>query len=38
VAQQEYIEDCSVCCRPIVIDLRCAEGKLIDVQARSEDA
>lgn len=38
VAHQEYVEDCSVCCRPIVIAARCAEGELTELRARSEDA
>ncbi len=32
----EYIEDCSVCCRPIVITVTLGEGSL-QVTARSED-
>ncbi len=26
VAHQQYIEDCSVCCRPIVVQLHCSEA------------
>ena len=37
VAQQEYIEDCEVCCRPIAISASVAgEGVALDV--RHEDA
>ena len=29
VEHQKYIEDCSVCCRPIQIDVHCEDGELI---------
>ncbi len=36
VDHQEYVEDCSVCCRPIVMDVTAAEdGPAVNV--RSED-
>jgi translation initiation factor 2 beta subunit (eIF-2beta)/eIF-5 len=28
VAEQAYIEDCEVCCAPIVFDVRVVEGQL----------
>ncbi len=34
---QSYIEDCSVCCRPISLQLTCNPGELLDVSARRED-
>jgi hypothetical protein len=34
---QEYIEDCQVCCQPIVITLHVAETSLINVEARRDD-
>jgi hypothetical protein len=34
---QEYVEDCSVCCRPIVIVASSFEGELVSLQARSEN-
>lgn len=37
VERQEYIEDCSVCCRPIVITAVAHDGELIAVDGRSED-
>ena len=37
VEQQEYIEDCSVCCRPIIITVVASEGEIDSVTARSED-
>lgn len=37
VAEQEYTEDCSVCCRPIVITVYADGGELQTVEARSED-
>ena len=37
VDEQEYIEDCSVCCRPINITVTASEGEIDSVGARSED-
>jgi len=37
VDEQEYIEDCSVCCRPIIISVTASEGAIDSVTARSED-
>ena len=31
--EQDYIEDCSVCCRPIEFKIRCQEGELVAVEA-----
>jgi hypothetical protein len=28
VAQQSYIEDCQVCCRPIVLNVTCNNGEI----------
>jgi hypothetical protein len=35
VPEQTYIEDCSVCCRPLTVHVCCDEGELtsVDVQA-----
>ncbi|MFT7386828.1 MAG: hypothetical protein ACI8VC_000063 [Candidatus Endobugula sp.] len=35
-AQQEYIEDCFVCCRPIVVNATVANGDAY-IEVRSED-
>lgn len=37
VEEQEYTEDCSVCCRPIIISVTAEGGELQAVEARSED-
>jgi hypothetical protein len=37
VEHQEYVEDCSVCCRPIVITIVASEGEVVRVEAKSED-
>ena len=29
--EQSMVEDCSVCCRPIVLTIRCQPGEIIDV-------
>ena len=34
---QEYIEDCEVCCRPMVLTT-CFDGRRGDVEVRHEDA
>ncbi|MDX8388753.1 MAG: CPXCG motif-containing cysteine-rich protein [Ghiorsea sp.] len=34
---QEYIEDCSVCCRPINIHVDCENGNLTSISALSEN-
>ncbi|MDN5850903.1 MAG: CPXCG motif-containing cysteine-rich protein [Nitrococcus sp.] len=35
---QRYIEDCCVCCQPIVISVRTtADGRIADLQAQSDD-
>jgi hypothetical protein len=36
VEQQEYIEDCAVCCRPITVTVDCTAGDL-SIQARRDD-
>ena len=36
VEQQDYVEDCSVCCRPMVIGVT-ATGEDATVTVRSED-
>lgn len=38
VPQQEYIEDCFVCCRPMVITVAIDDVGEVQVAARSEDA
>ncbi|MCD6061340.1 MAG: hypothetical protein K0S16_1651, partial [Moraxellaceae bacterium] len=37
VAEQEYIEDCSVCCRPITITVAIAGDEIASIAARSEN-
>jgi len=34
---QEYIEDCEVCCRPMVLAVRVDEDEGISVEARNEN-
>jgi hypothetical protein len=36
VEQQQYVEDCSVCCRPIVIAYRTEEGELASLEVAPE--
>ena len=38
VESQEYIEDCQVCCRPIVIEVAVDEQGLPEVRASDENA
>ena len=37
IDRQEYIEDCSVCCRPIVLIVTAQCGELVGVDAHHED-
>ncbi len=37
VGNQEYVEDCSVCCRPIVLTVAISQGEVVGIEARSED-
>jgi len=37
LADQQYIEDCQVCCRPIVLDVSIDVDGDIAVRARSEN-
>jgi hypothetical protein len=34
--QQGYVEDCYVCCRPIVFQVTCSEGELLSVTTHRE--
>ncbi|MDH3999635.1 MAG: CPXCG motif-containing cysteine-rich protein [Xanthomonadales bacterium] len=36
-AEQSYIEDCEVCCRPITLKLSISEGGELSVEAWSEN-
>ena len=36
VTEQEYVEDCFVCCRPIVIRYRAESGEITELEARAE--
>ncbi|HVK51870.1 MAG TPA: CPXCG motif-containing cysteine-rich protein [Pseudoxanthomonas sp.] len=35
--EQDYIEDCQVCCKPIQMHVRLDEDGLPEVQARGQD-
>lgn len=37
VSRQQYIEDCSVCCRPIVILVVSSPDGVESIEARTED-
>jgi hypothetical protein len=37
VDEQEYIEDCQVCCRPIVLHVRASVDGCCTVEARDEN-
>lgn len=34
---QSYVEDCSVCCRPITITYSAEDGELLSVEAEAAD-
>jgi hypothetical protein len=35
--EQQYVEDCQVCCRPIVLDVTADDGGGVVVAARAEN-
>ncbi len=37
LAQQEFVEDCEVCCNPIDFSVRTANAMVIDFEARRLD-
>jgi hypothetical protein len=37
VPQQEYIEDCHVCCRPMRVRYQAEAGALVHVEVERED-
>ena len=37
VPDQEYVEDCSVCCRPIVVHAVCEDGEVLSIEGRAEN-
>ncbi len=37
VPEQEYIEDCQVCCRPIIITLLLSDEQITALSVRCED-
>jgi len=38
VAGQSYIEDCQVCCQPMVISYECADGEVVNLTAEQDNA
>jgi Cysteine-rich CPXCG len=37
VARQSYVEDCPVCCRPMMVSCSAADGELDDLQVEAVD-
>ena len=37
VARQTYVEDCHVCCRPLVLEVETADGEVVRLDARPEN-
>ncbi|MFZ5723554.1 MAG: CPXCG motif-containing cysteine-rich protein [Pseudomonadota bacterium] len=35
--RQEYVEDCQVCCRPIVVRVVVKDGGIAELDVRTED-
>jgi phage terminase large subunit GpA-like protein len=33
--EQDLIEDCSICCRPIALTIRCRPGEIVEISAAS---
>lgn len=37
VEHQQYVEDCSVCCRPILVTVTAEDGEVTGVDVRGEN-
>ncbi len=37
LGRQSYVEDCQVCCRPMVLDVETADGEVLRLEARPEN-
>ena len=37
VPEQAYVEDCYVCCRPILLAVRVGAGEEVSIEARQEN-
>ncbi len=37
IAEQSYVEDCQVCCQPIILDVVIDESDAVEVYARQEN-
>ena len=37
IREQEYVEDCQVCCQPMVLRVTVHDGRLVAVEARTGD-
>jgi Cysteine-rich CPXCG len=35
-AQQSYVEDCPVCCRPMQVLLRCKPGEVLSIDVSAD--
>ena len=34
---QDYVEDCSVCCRPIIVHVAVEDGEVTSIEGRAEN-
>ncbi|PYM01554.1 MAG: CPXCG motif-containing cysteine-rich protein [Verrucomicrobia bacterium] len=32
-SEQDLIEDCSICCRPIALTIRCRPGEIVEISS-----
>ncbi len=37
VPEQQYTEDCFVCCRPVVVSVRINEAQIVELSVQRED-
>jgi transcription elongation factor Elf1 len=37
VDHQEYVEDCSVCCQPMLLTVSSADDEIVSLEARAEN-
>ena len=36
IDSQEYVEDCEICCRPMLVSAECEPGEILSLDVQSE--
>ncbi len=37
VPEQSYIEDCPVCCKPMIVSFSCVDGEVADISVEASE-